>query len=272
MLKLAVFDMDGTLLNDAHTVSEENLKALELLRNNGVKVVIATGRPEQLLKPFFDILGRDNYYIMYNGSGVKNIEKNDYLLKQIMSKESVREVLRIADKADIINLSYAEEAIFSKPNYRVKFFADSQDGLPQVMQSNFVLNKEIDDIVENYDLFKVLLIENDPEKYERMKTMFTHIEGIDQVRSHFGYLDIVPKNSSKGNAAKAFAEKFNISSDEVIVFGDQDNDMSMFKFAKYSVAMGNAIDDIKNVASFTTLTNNESGVAYAINNFVKDLL
>lgn len=272
MIKLAVFDMDGTLLNDSHIVSNENLKALEFLRNNGVKVVIATGRPEQLLKPYFDILGRDNYYIMYNGSGVKNIERNDYALKEIMSKESVKEVLEIAYKNDIINLSYAEEAIFSKPNYRVKFFADSQKGLPVVMQSNFVLNKEIDDITYNYDIFKVLLIENDPIKYELMKDMFTHIKGITQVRSHSGYLDIVPENSSKGNAAKALGEKFNIKASETIVFGDQDNDMPMFEYAKYSVAMGNAIEDIKNKATFTTLNNNDNGVAHAINNYVKNLI
>lgn len=272
MIKLAVFDMDGTLLNKEQVVTSENLAALKYLRDNGVKVVIATGRPEQLLKPYFDILGYDNYYIMYNGSVVKNIKTNDYILKEIISKTEVAEILKISYENKILNLSYAEEAIFSKPNYRVDFFQKTQAHLPSKQRTNFDLDKEINEIVNNYDIYKVLLIENEPTKYELVKTIFKHIKGVSQVRSHVGYLDLIPKNSSKGNAVKALANKFNIKSSEVVVFGDQDNDLSMFQYAGHSVAMGNAIDNLKENATYITLSHNENGVSYGVENYVKGFL
>lgn len=272
MIKMAVFDMDGTLLNKDNVISIQNLAALKYLRDNNVLVIIATGRPEQLLKPYFHILGKDNYYIMYNGSVVKNIKQNDYIVKDIITKEEVLEILNISDKNNTINLSYAEVGIYSKPNYRVDFFKETQAHLPKEQRTNFITGTTNQSIASNNEIYKVLLIENDPDKYELLKDTYTHIKGISQVRSHTGYLDLVPKLSSKGNAVKALANKFNITNDEIVVFGDQDNDLSMFEYAKYSVAMGNAIKTVKEKATFVTFSNNKNGVAYAVDKYVKALI
>ncbi|MFK5883274.1 MAG: HAD family hydrolase [Candidatus Izemoplasma sp.] len=272
MIKMAVFDMDGTLLNKDNEISIQNLASLKYLRDNNVLVIIATGRPEQLLKPYFHILGKDNYYIMYNGSVVKNIKQNDYIVKAVITKDEVKEILSISSENNVLNLSYAEVGIYSKPNYRVDFFKKTQAHLPADQRTNFILDVDNESIAKDNDIYKVLLIENDPVKYELLKDMYTHIKGISQVRSHTGYLDLVPKNSSKGNAVKALGNKFNITSDEIVVFGDQDNDISMFEFAKYSVAMGNAIDRVKEKATFVTFSNSKNGVAYAVDNYVKSLM
>ena len=88
---------------------------------------------------------------------------------------------------------------------------------------------------------------------------------VEHTQSSKSYLDIGPLNNSKGNAVKLLCKDFGIKLDEVIAFGDQMNDISMIRIVGFGVAMGNAKDEVKEVARFVTLTNDENGVAYAIN-------
>ena len=84
-------------------------------------------------------------------------------------------------------------------------------------------------------------------------------------------IEINSKKASKGNALRELAKKLNIKEDEVMIFGDQKNDISMFDIAGfYKVAMGNAVSEIKERANYVTKTNNEDGIAYALRRLVFD--
>jgi len=88
------------------------------------------------------------------------------------------------------------------------------------------------------------------------------------VSSAKGLLDIMAADISKGNALKTLSEKLKVDLDDVIVFGDNYNDMDMFKCAGMPIAMGNSVEDIKLQAKYITKSNNEAGIAFAINNYI----
>jgi Cof subfamily protein (haloacid dehalogenase superfamily) len=94
------------------------------------------------------------------------------------------------------------------------------------------------------------------------------VEGINYFKSHSNLLEIVPTNVSKGNTLKVLIEQLGIKQNEVIAIGDDENDISMIKFAGLGVAMGNAKDSVKNISDYITTTNEKNGVGKVINKYI----
>jgi Cof subfamily protein (haloacid dehalogenase superfamily) len=129
---------------------------------------------------------------------------------------------------------------------------------------NIVFTENIEEIINNYNVNKILLIERNEEKYIELSKRVLDFDKVAHTQSSKSYLDIGPLNNSKGKAVKLLCKDLGFKLDEVIAFGDQINDISMISIVGLGVAMGNARDEVKEIADFITLTNDENGVATTI--------
>jgi len=261
MIKMVIADMDGTLLNKELKISERNLQAIDYIRSQNIKFCVATGRPDQLMKEYVFPLEMEEPMIMYNGSVIGHPFQEERLYENVLSKEDVRDIVTYCNKEDIICMVYTKDKLISRPNYRVDFFEERNKKLPLEQQSVFEDIKDVDKIVNEYHVQKILLIENNETTYDKTKKMLEQYDRFTIATSQKGFLDINPKGSSKGQALEILAAHYGIALDEIVAFGDQENDISMLKNAGIGVAMGNASDHVKQVADQVTLTNNEDGFA-----------
>lgn len=267
MIRLLAIDLDGTLLNSFHEISEENKTAIRKAQEHGVKVIIATGRPEQLCKSIVKELSLKDDIIMSNGGVIGHPFKRDKVLSKTLNMKIVKTVVDYCETNDIIYLLYTAEAIISKPNFRVGFFENKNKNLPT---DEHVIFKGIENLEDVYrtEPNKILVVEENSTKLSQAKEYFSTIDQISIVQSQTTFIDVSPRDVSKGFALKAYAEYLNLDPSEVAAMGDQDNDISMLKYAGTAIAMENASKGCMEVSNHVTLSNNAHGVAYAINEFV----
>ena len=264
MYKLAVFDLDGTLLNSKHRVSKENLEAISLLCENNIKVVIATGRSNQLLKPYLDALNITGDVITCNGTVIGNPNNKVMLYEDILPKSEVRKALEMCIEYGHEFLVYTSKAIISRQNDWNNFLEEKNVTNKGSFNVNIIITNDIEEIISNHNVNKILIIERNNDKYLKLSERVKDYTRVAHTQSAKSYLDIGPLNNSKGNAVKILCKEFGFNLDEVIAFGDQMNDISMISIVGFGVAMGNARDEVKENARFVTLSNDENGVAHAI--------
>lgn len=269
MYKLISIDMDGTLLNSQGKLSNENIFAIKNAINKGVKIVFTTGRGIRAIVEFINEVGlgnREEYAITNNGVSLYNTKTLKCLKANLVSGNDLKTLcntgIELGAKLHIYDFN-TEGCIVLEDNEFTQF-ERKHIGMPVFIEPNFCEN--IDD---SKKVFKVLYLGKEDKINEIQKNVpsFIH-EKFAVVRSLPVALELFHKECNKGNAVRDLANMFNISREEIISIGDQQNDFEMIKFAGLGVAMGNAIDEIKNVADYITDTNDNNGVAKVINEFV----
>jgi Cof subfamily protein (haloacid dehalogenase superfamily) len=262
---MVVCDMDGTLLNSDLKISLENLQAIKGLREKGIRFCIATGRPEQLLKEYVDPLKMEDPIIMYNGSVIGHPFKDEKLYELCLKKDDIRDIIGYCERNGILNMIYTKDKIISKPNWRVDFFKERNKKLQIRNQSIFTNLYNIDKTINENKINKILLIEKDKDKYQTIIEKLKHFKDIKVVASQKGFIDINPVGSSKGKAVQILAKHFGYDLSEIVIFGDQDNDVSMLEIAGVSVAMANGSENAKSISDFITDSNDDNGFANWVN-------
>lgn len=268
MIKLIVVDMDGTLLQSNNQISEETRKALKKADSLGIKVVPASGRPLPGVIPYMNelgITGDNNYAVLYNGGLVQSISGRVLISHQFNFAE-FEKMLEIQKRNSGVNLHFMKEYEYWTLDRKISL---KMAKMSFVSGATFVI-KDFDEIPEDFKFIKaeftgsVAAMDKLPECFP---VGFT--EEYNVARSDPQIWEINKKAASKSNGIHELAQKFEIKDDEVMIFGDQGNDMSMFENLDFKkIAMGNAIEAIKEKADFVTKTNDEAGIADAINKFV----
>lgn len=269
MIDSVILDLDGTLLNDALEISEENKHSLRQLDALGIPYFIATGRPEQLAKPIVSELNYERPMIMYNGSVIGHPFKNERLYSEAIAADDFKTVIEYCNANNMIVMLYTQYAIYTDPNYRRDFFLERNKALKAKDKAVFKTMAEFDG---NEEVNKILIIEHDPGKRKRFIDYFYNNETLANhlsfVQSQPSFMDINPKGTSKGQAIDRLFKALNINRENTLAIGDQDNDISMKAFVHTFGAMGNASDSVKDVADFVTWDNNHHGVSVAIEKYV----
>ncbi len=257
MIKLIVSDMDGTLLNDKSELSNSFHKTLKLLKEKNILFMAASGRFYNQLCANFEEIEDDIIFAAHNGAVLqrKNSDKSLYECK--VKYQDYKNIIDFARKRGLnLMISDKEYAILENPKEEfVKIFEDYG-----------MLFEVVDDLHKlNRDIYKVTFfckegISN--SLVEDIKSIKN--DNLDIVISGDGWLDLMQKGSSKGNAIRIIQEDYGILPEETMVFGDHFNDISMFSRAKYSYAMGNAHEYIKSEAKYIAKANYENGVEEAI--------
>lgn len=267
--KWCVCDMDGTLLNSQGAISDENEAALKKLQNKGMEVIIASGRTDLMVKSFVKQLGLTGSVISSNGGLIRNVKTGEVLYSKLIEKSVVREILTYCEENNVDFLLYTLDMVYgNEGNPLMHKYEKRNEELSENIKAPLSYLYNVSEI-DNLDVLKVLLVcREEPERIIELERYFSKNKKITAVSSAVGLLDIMASNISKGNALKILAEKMGIDLNHVIAFGDNYNDAEMLKCVGMPIAVENAVEDIKLHAKHITKSNNESGIAYAIHNFI----
>ena len=280
MIKLIASDMDGTLLNDKHKIDKETVVAIKKAEEAGIVFAISTGREYDTVK---SVLKENNIKcqcVLMNGAEYRdedgnilqeiNIEQNT-ATKIIHMLQEEKVTARIFTNKGIYTTDTKEEAL-KEMVYRTLSFEPQltqEEAIeiakvqPYFTQLKFISN--LDEFLKSdMEIRKFVAFHNNTELITRMKKIIGEIEGIAVSSSFRDNIEITHITAQKGIILAKVAEKMGFKRDEVLVLGDSFNDYSMFTEFTESVAMGNAIPEIKEIAKYITDTNDNLGVAKAI--------
>jgi Cof subfamily protein (haloacid dehalogenase superfamily) len=267
MIKLIALDLDGTTLDPERKLSPEVIEAIGKARACGVQVVICTGRPLLGVRDILDTLNlrkAGDFVITYNGALVQRADTGEEFISQGISGEEFLDLDNAARKAKLHIHAHTRDGIYT---------TNRDIGKYSVFEASLVdmpLHYRTAEEIQKLELLKVMMIDEEEILDEGIAYLpFEIFDNFNLIKSAPYYLEILNKKVSKGNAVKLLAEKLCLDlEDEVMTIGDEENDRSMLEIVGHSVAMGNATDDIKKAARYITKTNAESGVAWAINQWV----
>lgn len=259
--------MDGTLLNDRHEIPEKVKQTLAEAKRQGIKIVLCSGRPIGGMQSYIETLNLNemgDYAIAYNGALVQDTSTKKAIVEISLNYHDLNKLYELSLDLNTPIHFFDAEYLYT-PNEDISRYTIVESYL-----NNIPLRyRQVSDIPADTLLPKIMFI-NEPEKLKRViqalpKDLY---EQYTIVQSAPFFLEFVHAETSKGFAVKKLAEKLGIKQEEVMSIGDNGNDLSMIEFAGCGVAMGNAIPAIKAAADFETLTNNENGVAHAIETLV----
>ncbi len=268
--KWCICDMDGTLLNSDGLISIDNERALKKLQEIGIEVIIASGRTDLMMKSYIKQLKLKGHIICCNGGLVKKIETGEVVYKKTIDKKIAEKVIKYCFENAVNFLVYTIDMVYSNSeNQRAKYYESLNSSLSQEFRIpiDYIEYVDIDKVLEK-DIFKVLIIEKDDKRKDSIARHFSDVAELAVVTSAKGLLDIMASGVSKGDAIKKLSEELKIDLQQVIAFGDNYNDLEMFEVVGFPVAMENAVEEIKSHSKFITCSNDESGVAYAIENLI----
>lgn len=271
MYKLLCMDMDGTLLNSEGRVSERNLKAIKLAHERGIIITVCTGRIFTSARYYAELIGVKAPIIALNGAYIREKDKDEVIYKSVLGKEKCAKILEVAQKYGLYphfntpDIVLTEKIIFSSEGY-VKM----NKNLPKDKQISIELVQDWDKTFQQYDdeIIKCITVDNDKEKILKAKQELLKCEEFEVVSSWSNNFEVMCKGVSKGRAVEVLAGFYNIKREEIMCIGDNENDISMLSYAGLGVAMGNGESFVKEAADFVTDTNDEDGVAKAIEKFI----
>ncbi|MGM1533934.1 Cof-type HAD-IIB family hydrolase [Bacillus cereus group sp. BceL215] len=263
--KMIVLDLDDTLLRDDHTISPRTKETLMTAQEQGVKVVLASGRPTFAMRTIAKELHLEEYgsfILSFNGAKIINCKTDEELFSSTLSPEIVHSLYDISKEENVWIHTYIGDDIITEKNNSYTEIEGQITGMPIVEVNNL---KE----AVQQPVVKVLMVEN-PEHLQIVELKLQkQLEGqLSVMRSKPFFLEFTEAGVTKGTSLNKLIQKLGIKREEVIAMGDSYNDQAMIEFAGLGVAMGNAPDDIKEIANYVTDTNMNDGVAKVVEKFV----
>ena len=289
MYKLVAIDLDGTLLDSYGNISLKNKSVIEAVKRKGTKVIIASGRNKTSALSFSKDINSSEYVICNNGATLYDIKNNKNIYNQYIDKKKALDIIKICDENSIFYSIYTEDFVIANTmNYNVLFFESENGKTLEEQRTNIKIIKDVYNYInenENVNVLKMNICDNNKIIFDRIISKLKNIKevnvldvehmtkkiiktGTEEVTIEYYYTEITSEGVNKWNAISRLIDILNISKEEVITIGDNANDIMMIKEAGMGVIMGNAAPYLKDSANFETKTNNEDGVAEALEKLI----
>ncbi|MGL4740292.1 MAG: Cof-type HAD-IIB family hydrolase [Sarcina sp.] len=265
MYKLIAIDMDGTLLNRDSEISKRSEQIIRNVRRKGIKVIISTGRSFDGIRKYLKQLGllsRGNYAVTCNGAAIYDCGSEKVIEEAGVFIRDLKRATVDCDWFGIKVYGYRLDSLITRSENKFTDLEKRDLGT----KIDIVEFEELDD---EESLIKILIVEDKEflDKYHEYLYK-KYSKNFSVVRSLPYMIEILNKSANKANAIKFLCNRLGIKDDEVIAFGDAMNDFEMINCAGFGIAMENAIPRIKEISDFVTESNNEEGVANALEKFV----
>jgi Cof subfamily protein (haloacid dehalogenase superfamily) len=262
MKKLIALDIDGTLYNDAHEITPRTKEALIKAQEDGCILILASGRPTAGLVKIAKQLEMDKHHgllLAYNGGAVTDCSTGDAIYSNAIPMETARQLLKHLEGFPVTPIVDDGFSIYTNDPEGFQ--------IPYESSSNNLEIKQVTNISDSISFSPAkVLIAAQPEvlkaNTEELEVQFG--DKLSFLLSSPIYLESTPKGVHKGDTLKKVCEILQLDQKDVIAFGDAQNDHSMIEFAGIGVVMGNGCDSLKEIADRITLTNNEDGIAAAL--------
>ncbi len=263
-----VLDIDGTLVNSEKNVTENTINAIVEAQERGKTVAIASGRSISGIRKIAAKIKLEKfggYVIAYNGTTVINCKSGECVYNQTMPQELIKPVFEAAKEAKVGILVYRDE--------RKELIAGN--GVDEYIKADAnacdISIREVNNFVQYVDFpVNKILLTGDPEYMIQVeKNMSEKFNGrLNVFRSDPCYVELLPKFVDKAVAVEKLVKYLDIKKNQVICIGDSYNDLPMIRYAGLGVAMGNAQEEVKNAADYTTLSNDDDGIVQVIEKFM----
>ncbi|MEG0165623.1 HAD family hydrolase [Anaerorhabdus sp.] len=255
MIKLIVADCDGTILDDNKKIDPQLKTVITELEKKNITFTLASGRNIFLMSEIIDDLNIQCPYIINNGASI--YQGNKSIKNYLLPKESIHEILSILENGNFPFLAYSETDLYMYSSHSLL------EGFKVRLKNklNFV---EFDSSMKlnNVELFKITIATDDVNEIKEVKDKIERLyPSLNFKRSEGTLFSITNGEATKGNAIKTIADMMNVKKEEIMIFGDNYNDITMFDVAGVGVAMGNSDEEIKALATHNALDNNHNGVS-----------
>lgn len=262
-IKLVALDLDGTLIADWQTIREPVQTAVQAAVQQGVKVVVATGREYGTAATPYEQLGLATPLICFQGALAYEPRSNLVLVEHGLALPLVHQLIDLARAQDLALYVYGRFDGYAENGSQMgnKLFADIGSSISHVADLKQVVTA---------NPLKAIIMHPAEKVPALIEWMAAHLppDAVTLARSLDVAIEIVAPTTSKGSALAAVAAHYGITQQETMAVGDQDNDVEMLNWAGLSVAMGNGSAKAKAVANYVAPTVEEDGAAWAINQFV----
>ncbi len=270
MYKLICLDMDGTFLNSEGKVSERNIKAVRKAHEKGAKVAVCTGRLYTSAKFYAEMLGVKVPVIASNGAYIREKDKEEVIYKAPLGFQNSMRIMEILKKHGLRFYFHTFDTIFMEKLDSNSPYMRINKTLPKEQQIKLQEVNRWEDVFKesNEEILKCTCSDEDVAKIAKAKEELLGCNELEVVSSLYNNFEVMTKGVSKGRAVEILAGFYNLHREQVMCIGDNENDISMIKYAGMGVAMGNGEDFVKELADYVTDTNNNDGVAKAIERFI----
>lgn len=263
-IRLMATDMDDTLLRDDWTISERTVQAIRQAQKRGVYVTIATGRMPASVRPYAQQLGIDVPVITYNGAMVQEALSEKVLYRKVIPIETAQNITNWLLQQDVYFHVYLKDQVFAE---KMNDWSRNYERATRVPIVETNLRKRL--TLEKEGVEKILLFgESEILKGWEDKLHLHYGKEVRTTQSKPYFLELIHPEVNKGAALSSLAKRLGVKQEEVLAIGDSLNDLEMIQYAGIGVAMGNARQEVKEAANVVTATNQEDGVALAIEKYV----
>jgi len=258
-IKLVAIDLDGTLLDNDLKISPRAKEAIHHVRQKGVEVTLATGRLFASARVFADELGLNLPLVTYQGALVKVSGTGEVLYRRNVPADLAQQVVKLAkDRGCTINF-YLDDCVYVETM--------TPEAEEYARKYNAVV-REAGDLsrFSRFEPIKLLVIDYDEYMIDAFWRECREIFGdsLYVTKSMPEYLEFLHPEASKAKGIDAVAHHLGITSREVMAVGDSYNDIDMLEYAGFAVVMGNAREEVKAKADYITRSNEDDGVAEAL--------
>ncbi len=271
-IKAIALDIDGTLTNDRKVVTPRTRKALLAAQDVGVKLILSSGRPVQGLRSIAEELElnmHDGLLVALNGAHVVDAQTDEVLYDQPIDADEMRSLIGHIRQFDVIPWITSGKNLFVERSARhvIRYRGGDFDIVEYERSMCDLKLCEIDDLLDVCDIsHNKLLCAAEPEYLQgHWRAMAAPFEGhLSPMFTADFYYEFMAPGINKARALSGALSELGIDASEVAAFGDGQNDVSMIEWAGMGVAMANAVDEAKAVADMVTASNNEDGIALAL--------
>ena len=275
-IKLIVTDLDGTFMNSNHvTIPQENIEAFRKAHEMGVKVAVASGRTKILADNVVERLPFLDYLITSNGAVTYDMKTGKVVCSTLIDKSQSNEIFDILKDYNLIYEIYFKGDCYMDDKSYSMFTPEHVSPHIHDLLKNFIKPvPSLSDFIGNEGIEKLNILSLTGEERIEIEEKVSKTGDVafassfPVIKGKNGNLEMTGVNATKGFAVKGLADALNIGKESIMCFGDGENDCSMLEFAEYSFAMANGTDLVKNTAKYITDTNDNGGVANAVEKFV----
>ena len=265
-IKLIALDLDGTFTNDDKQITDFSRDILKKAAEKGVAVALASGRPVLGITPVADYLNLKNYksFIMaFNGGQIIDYQSGETVYQVEFKHEYIPEAVKFSKKYNLPLITYNDTEILSEGPLN-DWARHEEHNCNQKIKIIDSFDKYID-----FPIVKMLMAGDPVELNAPEADIAEHFKGrLDIYRAANYFLELMPKGINKAQGLEVIANYMGITRDEIMACGDADNDVTMMQYAGLGVAVSNATEKTLAAADYITQSNNDDGVAHAIEKFI----
>lgn len=263
--QLLVLDLDGTLTNSKKEISPRNLQTLLRLQQHGVRLVLASGRPTYGIAPLADLLRLQEYggfVLSYNGGEIIRWSDGQLMYKNLLPDEVIPLLHQTARRYGLPILTYEGRDILTE-------LPDDEYVQREAFLNKMNVRPVVDFVQETPRPLPKCLIVGHPDTLVRAESKLSlMLQGrISVYRSEPYFLELVPQGIDKARSLSVLLDELGLTARQMVCMGDGYNDLSMIELAGLGIAMGNAQPPVRQAADHVTLSNDEDGVAVAVERF-----